>query len=54
MARIMVESLRRLYHDGKIPKEKIDALYERSSITKEEHLYILSGETPESTECSTD
>lgn len=46
MARIMVESLRRLYHDGKIPKEKIDALYERCIVSEEEYLYILD-EIPE-------
>ena len=49
MAKIMVESLRRLYHDGKIPKEKIDALYERRVVSKEEYLYILD-EIPEDTE----
>ena len=42
MAKIMVESLRRLYLDGKIPKKKIDALYDRRVITAEEHSYILA------------
>ena len=49
MAKIMVESLRRLYHDGKVPKEKINALFERCVISEDEYLYIL-GDIPEDTE----
>lgn len=36
-----VESLKRLYKDGKVTKEKIVELYESRKITEEEKLYIL-------------
>lgn len=42
MANIMIESLRRLYADGKIPKEKIRALHERGVINVDELSYILA------------
>lgn len=36
-----VESLKRLYKDGKVTEEKILELYEGRKITEEEKLYIL-------------
>lgn len=39
----LVESLRRLYMDSKVSKEKIDTLLKEKKITMEEHLYILGG-----------
>ena len=39
-----VESLRRLYVGGRVPKEKIDVLLKEKKITTEEHLYIVGGE----------
>lgn len=38
-----IESLRRLYVDNKVSKEKIDTLLKEKKITMEEHLYILGG-----------
>ena len=39
---VFVESMRRLYRDGQIGKEKIVALFENGKITEEEKLYILN------------
>lgn len=39
---IFVESIRRLYLDGKVASEKIKQLYETKKITKEEYDYIVS------------
>ena len=36
-----VESMKRLYKDGKVSKEKIVNLYESGKITEQEKLYIL-------------
>lgn len=36
-----VESMKRLYKDGKVTKEKIVKLYESKKITEEELSYIL-------------
>lgn len=41
MGVLFVESLKRLYKDEKIDKEKIVKLYESKKITEEEKLYIL-------------
>lgn len=41
MGELFVESIRRLYADGRISKEKIVQLYESEKITKEELDYIL-------------
>lgn len=38
---IFVESMRRLYRDGKVSEEKIVELFESGKITEEEKLYIL-------------
>lgn len=37
-----IESLRRLYQNGKINEERIIVLYKDGKITKEEELYILA------------
>ena len=39
---IFVESMRRLYRDGKVFEEKIVELFESGKITEEEKLYILN------------
>ena len=39
---VFVESMRRLYRDGKVTKEKILELFESGKITEEEKLYILN------------
>lgn len=39
---IFVESMRRLYRDGKVGKEKIVELFESGKITEEEKSYILN------------
>ena len=39
---IFIESVRRLYLDGKINEERILELYEDGKITIEEKLYILA------------
>ena len=36
-----VESMKRLYKDGKVTEEKIVKLFESGKITEEEKLYIL-------------
>lgn len=41
---VFIESLRRLYVDGKIMEEKIEQLYKDGKITIEEKLYILSAQ----------
>lgn len=41
---IIAESLKRLYADGKVGKEKIEALCVEGKITEEEKLYILDVE----------
>ena len=41
MERQFVESLKRLYKDGKVTEEKIVELYESGKITEEEKMYIL-------------
>lgn len=37
-----IESLRRLYVDGKLQEERVNKLFEESKITIEEKLYILA------------
>lgn len=37
-----VESLRRLYVDGKLKEERVNKLFEDGKITVEEKLYILA------------
>lgn len=39
---IFVESMRRLYRDGKVLEKKIVELYESNKITEEEKGYILN------------
>ena len=39
---IFVESMRRLYRDGEVGKEKIISLFESKKITEEEKSYILN------------
>ena len=39
---IFVESIRRLYRDGKVNEEKILEIYESGKITEEEKSYILN------------
>ena len=39
---LFVESMKRLYINGKVSKEKIESLYTECKITKEEKLYILN------------
>ena len=39
---VFVESMRRLYRDGKILENKILELFESGKITEEEKLYILN------------
>lgn len=39
---VFVESMRRLYRDGKVTKEKICELYESGKIKEEEKSYILN------------
>ena len=41
MGKLFVESIRRLYHDGKIDESKIVELFVGGKITKEEKMYIL-------------
>lgn len=41
MGLLFIESLKRLYKDGKITEEKIVELYVSKKITEEEKLYIL-------------
>ena len=44
MGLLFVESIKRLYKDGKVSKDKILELLESGKITKEEMLYILDVE----------
>ena len=39
---IFVESMRRLYRDGQVDKNKIILLFNDGKITEEEKLYILN------------
>lgn len=39
---VFVESIRRLYRDGKVDKKKVVELYESKKITEEEKSYILN------------
>lgn len=39
---VFVESMRRLYRDGQVGKEKIVKLFESGKITEEEKGYILN------------
>lgn len=39
---VFVESMRRLYRDGKVNEEKIVELFESGKITDEEKCYILN------------
>lgn len=39
---IFVESMRRLYRDGQVDKNKIISLFNDGKITEEEKLYILN------------
>ena len=39
---VFVESMRRLYRDGKVNEKKIVELFESGKITEEEKLYILN------------
>lgn len=41
MGTLFVESIKRLYKDGKINKEKVAQLYENGKITREELDYVL-------------
>lgn len=39
---LFVESIRRLYKDGKVSKEKVLKLFQDGKITEEEKIYILN------------
>ncbi len=39
---VFVESMRRLYRDGKVSEKRIVELFECEKITEEEKLYILN------------
>ena len=39
---VFVESMRRLYRDGKVDEQKIILLFNNGKITEEEKLYILN------------
>ena len=39
---VFVESMRRLYRDGKVAEEKILELFKNKKITEEEKSYILN------------
>ena len=39
---VFVESMRRLYRDGKVDKNKVCELFESGKITEEEFSYILN------------
>lgn len=39
--RTLVESLKRLYSQGKITREHIDGMYQQGKITTEEYWYII-------------
>lgn len=41
MYNVFVESMQRLYKDGKVSEQKIVELFESKKITEEEKLYIL-------------
>ena len=46
MARILVNSLKRLYENGRLTIEQIAERVGKGSITKEEYLYITGEEYP--------
>ena len=39
--RTLVESLKRLYSQGKVTREHIDRMYQQGKLTTEEYWYIL-------------
>lgn len=41
MGLLFVESIKRLYKDGKVSKEKVLELFKNKKVTEEEMLYIL-------------
>lgn len=45
MGLLFVESIRRLFKDGKVSKEKVLELFESKKITEEELAYILEVES---------
>ena len=45
MGILFVESIRRLYKDGKITKEKVLELFQNGKITEEESKYILEADS---------
>ena len=40
--RTLVESLKRLYSQGKVTREHIDEMYQNGKLTTEEYWYIIS------------
>lgn len=42
MGLLFIESVKRLYQDGKIDKKKVIELFQSGKITEEEKLYILN------------
>lgn len=42
MGLLFVESIKRLYQNGKVDKEKIEELRDACKITEEEKIYILN------------
>lgn len=44
MGALFVESIRRLYKDGKVPKEKVVELFQNGKITEDEMNYIFEVE----------
>ena len=41
MGLLYIESIRRLYKSGKIPKEKVLELFQSGKLTEKETMYIL-------------
>lgn len=39
--RTLVESLKRLYSQGKVTREHIDGMYQQGKLTTEEYWYII-------------
>lgn len=47
--RIFVESLKRLYEQGRTTSDKIESLFVSGKITSEEHDYIMGNQSDEAT-----
>ncbi len=42
--RTLVESLKRLYSQGKVTREHIDGMYQQGKLTTEEYWYIIGND----------